>query len=526
MRQYYRDMPVKFKLVAIFLAVILANLCSSLFYQMEVRRLVAFYNDTQEEHYRINKLSVSLKEAKDYLDDYYTNGTEAAALEYERKKQEVQTLVGQLTNRRDNPQEWYMIHAITNSSQVFFEKCDSTINRIRQREDRIYIEYYKAENILGYLGGYINQYLNVILEEDSKEYLVLEKHASNMETMTRVFLVCSVAVSLLAALNLSEAVTRPLRELAEYSRKISGGNFDIQDVAVCSRDEVGELTAAFNGMKENIRHLIEDLNRKSQVEAKLHQQELKNIRMDELLRESQLLALQSQINPHFLFNTLNSISRSAQYGTPQVTTALIRNLADLFRYNLDHFNRLSTVGDEVDIVEKYIYIQIHRFGDRIRYKARIQESCRGILIPSMTLQPLVENAIIHGIENLESGGEILTDIRIRKAFVQIRICDNGIGIPREHLQEIREGKSGKRTGHTTGIGVSNITTRISLYPGGRLRLYSSPLHGTIVQILFPLELAGLTALSFPDTQTGRVRTTPPAKSRDTCAGEIGGNHEL
>ena len=493
MRQYYRDMPVKFKLVAIFLAVILANLLASLFYQREVRRLVAFYNETQEDHYRVNKISLSLKEAKNSLDEYYTNGTETAVPEYERKKQEVQTLVGQLTNRRDNPAEWYMIHAITNSSQVFFEKCDSTVDRIRQREDRIYIEYYKAENILGYLGGYINQYLNVILEEDSKEYTVLENHAASMETMTRVFLMCSVAVSLLAALNLSESVAGPLRELAKYSREISGGNFDIQDVAVRSRDEVGELAAAFNGMKENIRHLIQDLNQKSQVEARLHQQELKNIRMDELLRESQLLALQSQISPHFLFNTLNSISRSAQYGTPQVTTALIRNLADLFRYNLDHFNRLSTVGDEVDIVEKYIYIQTHRFGDRICYRARVQETCREVLIPSMTLQPLVENAIIHGIENLESGGEILTDIRIRKTHVRIRICDNGAGITREQLQKIREGKSGKRTGHTTGIGVSNITTRISLYPGGSLGLYSSPRYGTIVQILFPLKPGGLAA---------------------------------
>ena len=121
----------------------------------------------------------------------------------------------------------------------------------------------------------------------------------------------------------------------------------------------------------------------------------------------------------------------------------------------------------------------------------MQEACRKVLIPSMTLQPLVENAIIHGIENLEFGGEIIVDIRSRKDAVRIRICDNGVGITRERLGEIREGRSGKRTGHTTGIGVSNITTRISLYPGGSLRLYSSPRYGTIVEILFPVEAAGL-----------------------------------
>ena len=112
---------------------------------------------------------------------------------------------------------------------------------------------------------------------------------------------------------------------------------------------------AFNRMKDDIRRLIEELNQKSQVEARLHQQELKNIRMDELLKESQLLALQSQINPHFLFNTLNSISRSAQYETPDVTTALIRNLADLFRYNLDHLSSSYSGRRTGDCGQIYLY---------------------------------------------------------------------------------------------------------------------------------------------------------------------------
>ena len=203
------------------------------------------------------------------------------------------------------------------------------------------------------------------------------------------------------------------------------------------------------------------------------------------MKESQLLALQSQINPHFLFNTLNSISRSAQYETPDVTTALIRNLADLFRYNLDHFNRLSTVEEELEIVAKYIYIQQHRFGERIQYAVRVEETDSDYLIPSMTLQPLVENAMIHGIENLEFGGTILVDVSCRGGFLRIRICDNGCVIERERLREIWLGNDEKLRGHTTGIGLSNIAARIGLYPGGVCRLYSSPRYGTIVEILFP-----------------------------------------
>ena len=485
MKQYYQGLSLKVKLFVIFLLVIIANFVANLFYRHEVKNLIEFYNVSQTEHYRVNKISVSLKNAKLRLDEYYSSGEEDAADAYEAEKGEVLAFISQLTNVRNNPAEWYMIHAITNSAEVFFQKSDITVRKKRGSEDFIYIEYYQASKIQEYLNGYLNEYLNILLEKDGEEYARLERKAANIEAMTRVFLVGSVLISLLAALNLSETVTSPICKLAEYTRKISKGNFELEDIQVASRDEVGELAVAFNRMKDDIRRLIEELNQKSQVEARLHQQELKNIRMDELLKESQLLALQSQINPHFLFNTLNSISRSAQYETPDVTTALIRNLADLFRYNLDHFNRLSTVEEELEIVAKYIYIQQHRFGERIQYAVRVEETDSDYLIPSMTLQPLVENAIIHGIENLEFGGTILVDVSCRGGFLRIRICDNGCGIERERLREIWLGNDEKRRGHTTGIGLSNIAARIGLYPGGVCRLYSSPRYGTIVEILFP-----------------------------------------
>ena len=462
MKQYYQGLSLKVKLFVIFLLVIIANFVANLFYRHEVKNLIEFYNVSQTEHYRVNKISVSLKNAKLRLDEYYSIGEEDAADAYEAEKGEVLAFISQLTNERNNPAEWYMIHAITNSAEVFFQKSDITVRKKRGSEDFIYIEYYQASKIQEYLNGYLNEYLNILLEKDGEEYARLERKAANIEAMTRVFLVGSVLISLLAALNLSETVTSPICKLAEYTRKISKGNFELEDIQVASRDEVGELAVAFNRMKDDIRRLIE-----------------------ELLKESQLLALQSQINPHFLFNTLNSISRSAQYETPDVTTALIRNLADLFRYNLDHFNRLSTVEEELEIVAKYIYIQQHRFGERIQYAVRVEETDSDYLIPSMTLQPLVENAIIHGIENLEFGGTILVDVSCRGGFLRIRICDNGCGIERERLREIWLGNDEKRRGHTTGIGLSNIAARIGLYPGGVCRLYSSPRYGTIVEILFP-----------------------------------------
>ena len=487
MKQYYQGLSLKVKLFVIFLVVIIANFVANLFYRHEVKNLIEFYNVSQTEHYRVNKISVSLKNAKLRLDEYYSIGEEDAADAYEAEKGEVLAFISQLTNERNNPAEWYMIHAITNSAEVFFQKSDITVRKKRGSEDFIYIEYYQASKIQEYLNGYLNEYLNILLEKDGEEYARRERKAANIEAMTRVFLVGSVLISLLAALNLSETVTSPICKLAEYTRKISKGNFELEDIQVASRDEVGELAVAFNRMKDDIRRLIEELNQKSQVEARLHQQELKNIRMDELLKESQLLALQSQINPHFLFNTLNSISRSAQYETPDVTTALIRNLADLFRYNLDHFNRLSTVEEELEIVAKYIYIQQHRFGERIQYAVRVEETDSDYLIPSMTLQPLVENAVLHGMNGQENG-----EIRIQAEREDMGVCvsvhDNGSGIDAQTLERIcRELDGEYKRRHVTGIGLKSIheLMKTKYGPEYGLTIESDKMMGTTVYALFP-----------------------------------------
>ena len=229
MKQYYQGLSLKVKLFVIFLLVIIANFVANLFYRHEVKNLIEFYNVSQTEHYRVNKISVSLKNAKLRLDEYYSIGEEDAADAYEAEKGEVLAFISQLTNERNNPAEWYMIHAITNSAEVFFQKSDITVRKKRGSEDFIYIEYYQASKIQEYLNGYLNEYLNILLEKDGEEYARLERKAANIEAMTRVFLVGSVLISLLAALNLSETVTSPICKLAEYTRKISKGNFELEE---------------------------------------------------------------------------------------------------------------------------------------------------------------------------------------------------------------------------------------------------------------------------------------------------------
>jgi sensor histidine kinase YesM len=238
-------------------------------------------------------------------------------------------------------------------------------------------------------------------------------------------------------------------------------------------------------MSTSIRKLVENLNEKSLVESKLYEEKLENAKMQELLKEAQFLALQSQVNPHFLFNTLNIISRSVRFSDSQITIALIQSLAELFRYNLEYEDQYTDIQHELDIVKRYMYIQEFRFGDRISFQITGEEVAKDTVIPRMTLQPIVENAIIHGLDNMHKNGKIAINIRKRKGNVVIRIYDNGVGIQKDKLQQIFNNNMFVHTGHTTGIGITNIATRIKLFNGASFNIKSRYLKGTLVCITLP-----------------------------------------
>lgn len=251
-------------------------------------------------------------------------------------------------------------------------------------------------------------------------------------------------------------------------------------------DEIGALTRIFNVMKDDISLAIQTLLHKAELEERLHEEEMKNIKNAELLKEARYLALQSQVNPNFLFNTPNAIARAIAHESKEIAIQLVCCLANLFRYNLDHLNTYSTLGEELSIVDKYMFIQKHRFEERIDYRVEGSDGFENVLIPSMLVQPLVENSLIHGIEDLEHGGMILVKISQRRGRLRLRIYDNGVGMERNVREQVCADAARTHTGHTTGIGLANLRQHVSMMPGGRMKITSAPGRGTLVEISIPL----------------------------------------
>ena len=210
--------------------------------------------------------------------------------------------------------------------------------------------------------------------------------------------------------------------------------------------------------------------------------------LESLLQVTELKALQSQVNPHFLFNTLNTIARLALLEGAEKTQEVVYALADLLRNNLRDIDVLRTIEEEVKSTRDYLTIQKVRFGDRIASEIQIDAALLEGLIPALTLQPLVENAIIHGLENRVEGGRIFLEGQMENGDMVLTVRDTGVGMSAERLQSLfREERRQNSHGQTTGLGIINVHKRICHFFGEQygLAVESVPGEGTSVRLRLP-----------------------------------------
>lgn len=256
-----------------------------------------------------------------------------------------------------------------------------------------------------------------------------------------------------------------------------------------NRDEVGQLTELFEEMLVRIEDQMGQMELNMKLQLELKQQRLEKVKMEKLLQESEIKALQARINPHFMFNTLNSIAQMAYLEDAPSTEQMIEAVSDYFRYNLKDIHHVVTVADEVKNCRDYIYIQQIRFGKRIWFDLQYDETAAEGRIPALTLQPVIENAIVHGLAI--RGGEILIRIRREEEKVVITIWDNGCGMEEKKRRLIRSYMEGTdQTGiHSDSIGLKNVIDRMKAFfkEGFVMEIISAPEEGTKIRIMIPYE---------------------------------------
>ena len=329
-----------------------------------------------------------------------------------------------------------------------------------------------------YLAEYALRLTQATLEQENTTY---SSHATRLQRLPWLYfglLAAAVALMLLLIRVLNRAVVQPLLRLAQASRSIAGGDYTGADLPVHSGDEVGQLTGTFNRMKHAMAEHLSTLNA-------LHREEVRNLALEKDLEHTRLEVLKSQVNPHFLFNTLNMISCMARLEDASTTDQMIVHLGSLFRHNLRTKQQEVTLEEELDGLEDYIYLQQMRFDGRITVEKKIEADPAAVRLPSFTLQPIVENAFSHGLKSCEEGGRILLRGWMQGRTLILTVADNGRGMTSAELDALQEKiAQSEQTGRSIGLG--NISRRIGmLYPGGKMQVYSRAGHGTVVRFELP-----------------------------------------
>ena len=260
-----------------------------------------------------------------------------------------------------------------------------------------------------------------------------------------------IPICLLLSLWFSLKLMRPITALTHANEEYASGNYDVR-VPVTTSDEIGTLCRSFNDMAEDLNTLM-------------HRVYLYQIKTE----ETQLKALQAQINPHFLHNTLESIRMQALINGDIKTANMIKMLAQLFRITLDNKHNMVTVREELDHTQLYIALQNVRFNNRFRMVVDVPPELESAPMLKFTLQPLVENSMMHGFRNKTRDDEtIWIRIREQENIIRVEVSDNGEGIDADQLRRIREQLNApeilsQASDTSTGIGLANIAGRLRLH---------------------------------------------------------------
>lgn len=342
------------------------------------------------------------------------------------------------------------------------------------------------------------RFASSVMEEVVRDYVVYEVQSMEgqyqlmragfvrWQIVSIILIFSAVTFSVIAAWSLSRSIYTPIKKLHDVTTTITKN--DLQALVTSDNvDEITELGMSFNIMIGKIKELLDS-----------------KIKEQENLKKAELRALQAQINPHFLYNTLDTIIWMAESKQTDQVVKIVSALSDFFRISLSKGMDWITIGEEMQLISSYLTIQKMRYRDILDFKIEANEDVAENTILKLILQPLVENALYHGIKNKRQGGTI--SVRARRNGndeVLLEVEDNGIGLTPERLAQLRAGLEDD-SGDTrleSGFGISNVNRRIRLYYGRPygLSIHSEYTRGTCVTVVIPAKMETVPLQADPES---------------------------
>ncbi len=466
-RKFLGSLSLTRKLTLMYILSIAVIFAANLYLFVCIDSVLAEIDGIYYSNLRLNDLTDSLARTHADLTSYLsTKSSDSLSLFYEDRStclQELDAVSGSLTYAGADDDARILFDNIRALSENYFTTCEETLSAKRGRNIQKYRESYaRATGLKDYLGAYLYSLNNRQLQNNSLKYAQFSATFRTLEITSFMILILVSLCSLALILPLLRNAMRPLQRLSAAAGEIGRGNFDIPALDVETSDEVGVVTAAFNQMVVSIRGYLSKLRESMEKERRLKENALL---MDAHLKEAELKYLQAQINPHFLFNTLNAGVQLSMMEHADRTYRYLQNVASFFRSKTDREKQVTTLAGEIALIDSYIYIINVRFSGEISYERDLDDTLSQTIMPSMILQPIIENAINHGLRGIDRQGRIILSTYRSGSTAVISVKDNGRGMSAEQIERILSGSPviRQKGDETNGVGLSNVIGRLRLF---------------------------------------------------------------
>lgn len=440
-------------MIVFFMALFLLLNSYPLFLFYNHQKTVDQYDEIINRLLIFNDTSQATNELYSHLGFYLNKKEMESYTDYSKVKEELIQLIEKIDQQIKNTTNEMSIINYQNMIRSYIDESDNSLETFIKNDVETFPE--KQRESLKLL-EFIQQETLELLKNDVTEfktfYTKMTERNRYMDFSGISLFIATFMSGLLAAYLFSRYITNPIHSLTKVAGEIAKGNLHVKPIDSQRKDELGFLTKTVNQMRLDLSYYVKQIREKSEQEK--------------LLKEMELKSLQSQINPHFLFNALNTIARTAYLEESKHIANLITSLSKMLRYNLGKLEKPVTLKDEISNVHEYFYIQKTRFGDRVHFKIHVDKQCETFRLPILTIQPLVENAFVHGIESLESGGVISVDVWREQNFTIVEIADNGMGMEQETIEQILNHQDVthlKKGRESTGLGLANVIRRLELF---------------------------------------------------------------
>lgn len=456
----WRDISIRTKLMLGLMFMAISIVISNLMMYAEVNTMIYRLSQVYSSNVNLNEVEEELNNVQQNLYVYLEKKDYNSLQLFFKAEGDYKKLYKNFNDKVTSNTLLMLEKKIRSMSDTFLDDADAAINARRGNNVEIYKNNYdNAMTTYNYIKHDLYELNSLQFSSNTTRYALLQRSLLYLEIYCIVVVLIVSLFGVFIMTKIIRDVLDPLRSLACAAEEIGDGRLDVKAEETDSHDEVGVVTHTFNNMVDSLNDYVDKVKASAEKERLMQEQELL---MENHLKEAELRFLQAQINPHFLFNSLNAGMQLAVMSDDEDTAVFLEKMSDLFRYNVKKGNENATLREELEMTDNFVYIMNVRFAGDIHYDKKVDEELLDVQMPGIVLQPIVENAISHGIRDMIDGGDIFVEVWKEDEYVMVSVKDNGKGMSQEEIEAVL---TRKHISHeeNTGIGLDNVISRLSLY---------------------------------------------------------------